>query len=134
MAKSKSANNLPEWARDIFDVLIASLIEYYGSSGDLCNLNPKTLHNLNTPQPTTLLNVIQEMVEVLAPRQSMTLKHSDVLYKIVSLPYLVRLLMSDVSINTGAAACLELAPHVPRPRTDPHQAGYQGVQGQPSRS
>ncbi|TFK88176.1 hypothetical protein K466DRAFT_564934 [Polyporus arcularius HHB13444] len=74
--KSKSAANLPAWIQAIFDTFVATLIDHYGASGDLWNLNPRPSQNPKGPKPTTLLTVMQEVLDAMLP-EKYELKTSD---------------------------------------------------------
>ncbi|RDX42525.1 hypothetical protein OH76DRAFT_1422446 [Lentinus brumalis] len=74
--KSKSAANLPPWIQGIFDDFVATLIDHYGASGDLWNLNPKPSQNPQAAKSTTLLTVMREVLDAMLP-DKYELKTSD---------------------------------------------------------
>ncbi|TFK91363.1 hypothetical protein K466DRAFT_660140 [Polyporus arcularius HHB13444] len=76
LEKSKSAANLPAWIQPIFDDFVATLIDHYGASGDLWNLNPKPSQNPQAAKSTTLLTVMQEVLDAMLP-DKYELKTSD---------------------------------------------------------
>ncbi|KAI1783346.1 hypothetical protein LXA43DRAFT_1102646 [Ganoderma leucocontextum] len=91
--QSLSAELLPEWIRDTFKtILMPTLLDHYGAARDPWTLEAKTLtwsKRSAKPEPTTnaekpryLIDVLQEMVDSLYPREFQKLEQTDLLIRV----------------------------------------------------